>query len=82
MLTLRKWKFGQVQIKNPFFTKKIGKLEIENYDKTQLNLLIMKRWKNLIQISNWYWKTENIKNSNIYQKLKKLLFLKLKNTNK
>ena len=26
-----------------FFTKIFGKLEIENYDKTQLNLLIMKR---------------------------------------
>ena len=60
-----------------FFTKIFGKLEIENYDKTQLNLLIMKRWKNLIQITNWYWKTENIENSNIYKKLKKLLFLKI-----
>ena len=75
MLTLRNWKYGQVQIKKIlFFTKIFGKLEIENYDKTQLNLLLMKRWKNLVQITNWYWKTENIENSNIYKKLKKLLF--------
>ena len=48
MLTLRNGKFGQVQIKKIFFYKDFWK--VGNW-KTQLKLLIMKRWKNLIQIT-------------------------------
>ena len=77
MLTLRNWKFGQVQIKKSFFYKDFWEVGNWKLWQNSIKLIDYEKMKEFNTNYHSYWRTENIENSNIYKKLKKLLFLKI-----
>ena len=70
----KKWKIWAGSNKKNLFLQRF----LESWKlKNSIKIIDYEKMKEFNTNYHWYWRTENIENSNIYKKLKKLLFLKI-----